>query len=112
MYKVCCFIIHLNGYSLFFTYIFKNRTYYVQNIPHSNLILLVLLKTCHCFEKSVRFEPRDIDDLTEDESCKTFRAEQFRKGPDVCYKEHEQVCLKCLAFFKLNTDSEFFFCLL
>ncbi|OTF76153.1 hypothetical protein BLA29_004490 [Euroglyphus maynei] len=66
------------------------RTYYVQNIPHSNLILLILLKTCNCLEKSVRLEPKDIDDLTEEESCKMLHAEKFRRGPDICYKEHEQ----------------------
>ncbi|KAH7642485.1 voltage-dependent calcium channel subunit alpha-2/delta-3-like [Dermatophagoides farinae] len=65
------------------------RTYYVQNIPHSNLILLVLLKTCHCFENSARFEPKECE-LTEDEACEMSRAEKFRKGPDVCHKEHEQ----------------------
>ena len=90
--------------------LFYCRTYYVQNIPHSNLILLVLLKDCDCYEESIKSEPRESE-LSEQESCDLLKGENFRKGPERCFKQHDQVyfvdnCYETIVLMIVNSQEE------
>lgn len=78
-----------------------------QYVPHTNLMLVIVVKNtqCSCPESRVSIEPEEIE-YTEQRRCQLLGAEKYRKRPSSCHNYHPQVS-DCLLMRNEQTCNHF-----
>ncbi|KFM63762.1 Voltage-dependent calcium channel subunit alpha-2/delta-3, partial [Stegodyphus mimosarum] len=66
-----------------------DKQFIVQQVPFTNLVMLVVYTTCPCETTSVKLEPKEV---RQNETLRCLRMEQniYRKRPDVCINYHPE----------------------
>lgn len=61
--------------------------YIAQHVPHTNLLMVVVLNTCPCEGTSRRL---DSDFMDSEIDCQMRRREKYRQKPDTCINQHPE----------------------
>lgn len=62
----------------------------MQQVPYTNLVMLVVYTTCPCETTSVKLEPKEI---RQNDTLRCVRMKQniYRRRPNVCLNYHPEV---------------------
>lgn len=67
-----------------------HRNFMVQAVPYTNLLLVVVHKSCACDISTIKFEPKQIV-YNKTQPCDLLKTEMLRKRPTTCHSYHPQV---------------------
>jgi hypothetical protein len=63
-------------------------------VPYTNLVLMVIHKTCPCQANTIKIDPQKIDySKNSSERCSLLFGERYRKRPTTCHNYHPKVMI-------------------
>ncbi|GIX89432.1 hypothetical protein CDAR_304301 [Caerostris darwini] len=61
----------------------------VQEVPYTNLVMLVVHTTCPCETTSIKLEPKEVNQ-NETQRCQRMKQNIYGRRPTVCLNYHPQ----------------------
>ncbi|CAG2100560.1 unnamed protein product [Medioppia subpectinata] len=71
--------------------VFANREFTVQSVPYTNLVMVVVHRTCACVISTIKFEPKEVV-YNSSHTCYLLKTELPRRRPTTCHNYHPQCC--------------------
>ncbi|XP_054723826.1 voltage-dependent calcium channel subunit alpha-2/delta-3-like [Uloborus diversus] len=66
-----------------------DKQFIVQQVPYTNLVMLVVYTTCPCETTSVKLEPKEVSQ-NETLRCTRMKQNMYRRRPNVCLNYHPE----------------------
>ncbi|GFQ67871.1 hypothetical protein TNCT_305321 [Trichonephila clavata] len=66
-----------------------DKQFIVQQVPYTNLVMLVVYTTCPCETASVKLEPKEVRQ-NETQRCQRMKQNIYRRRPNVCLNYHPE----------------------
>ncbi|GIY05632.1 hypothetical protein CDAR_74031, partial [Caerostris darwini] len=66
-----------------------DKQFIVQQVPYTNLVMLVVYTTCPCETTSIKLEPKEVKQ-NETQRCQRMKQNIYRRRPTVCLNYHPE----------------------